>query len=272
MIAEERIALRQQRDLSELIQDAITVYSQRFWLFFAIAAVVIPVGILTGILTAELAPTFEGVYEDEEAFDELFRDLGVLLAVVAPLSLLQFFVQWLASLAIIVTLVGLDAEPDPELSHARRQQRSPFTRAYGVVFARFWTLLGATLRVIFPILLLSITIIGIPWAIYLAVRWLFVNQAVILDSTSARAALSYSAHAVSGRWWRTLGIAFLISLIVSVPGGIVGTVFGLAPVYISSTASSVVGAALLPLGVIAMTLMYFDLKQRKESDVALSPA
>ncbi len=268
----ERIALRQQRDLSELIQDAITLYSQRFWLLFGIAAVVIPVGILTGILSAELTPTFEGIYEDEELRDEVFRDLGILVVVVAPLSLLQFFAQWLASLAIIAVLAGLDAEEGSELSHGRRQRGSPFTRAYGVVFARFWTLLGATLRAFLPILLLTITIIGIPWAIYLAVRWLFVNQAVILDTTSARAALSYSAHAVSGRWWRTLGIAFLISLIVSVPGGIVGTVFGLAPVYISSTASSVIGAALLPLGVIAMILLYFDLKQRKETDVALGIA
>ena len=281
MRAEERIALRQERDLSELFQDAIALYSQRFWSFFAIAAVVIPFGILVGILALEFTPTvddvlFETPIVDQEAYDEALddavREFLIFSAVLLPVILLQALAQWLAALAIMAALVGLDTEPTSELSHARRQRGNTFTRAYGLVFARLWTLVGASLRLLFHILLLSITIIGVPWAIQRMVRWLFIHQAVIFDHTSAKAALSYSAHAVSGRWWRTLGIAILITIVVQVPGQLVGAIFGLAPVYISSTVTALMTAALLPLGVIAMTLLYFDLKLRKESDVALGIA
>jgi hypothetical protein len=101
------------------------------------------------------------------------------------------------------------------------------------------------------------------------VRWLFTAQAIVLDDTSAKAALSYSADAVDGSWWRTLGIVIVIGIITQVPQQVVALVFILAPVVVSGTVSSIAGAALLPFAVTAMTLLYLDLKTRKE--VAVMP-
>jgi hypothetical protein len=273
----ERVALRQQRDLGQIVEAAFSLYRQNFWRFFSIAAVLIPFGILTSILALEFSPTFDDVlFEtpivDQEAYDEAvedaLRDGFIFAAVLLPLVLLQAVAQWLASLAIMAAVADLDAERAPELSHAMRQRPPDFSRAYGVVLTRFWTLVGASLRAGFHIFLFAITIIGIPWAIQRMVRWLFIHQAVILDGTSARAALSYSADAVQGRWWRTLGIAIVIAIIGGVPASIIGALVGFAPLLISSTASAVVTAAILPFGVIAMTLLYLDLKARRENDVS----
>ena len=246
----ERIVLRQQRDLGQIIEAAFSIYSENFWRFFSIAAVLIPFGILTGILT-ELLPDFVNPADEEE----FTRAFVIILAVLLPLAVLQTIAQWLASLAIMASVADLDAEREPALSHAMRQRGSDFSRAYQAVFSRFWTLFGASLRAGFHILLLSITIIGIPWAIQRVVRWLFIHQAVIFDGTSARAALSYSADAVAGRWWRTLGIAIVLWIIVQVPAAVIGALVGFAPAFISDTAAAVITAAILPFGVIAITTL-----------------
>ena len=294
----ERVALRQQRDLGQLVEAAFSLYRENFWRFFSIAAVLIPFAILGGLLALEFAPPFDSVLfetpiEDQQAYDQAVEDAlreGLIFgAVLLPLVLLQLFAQWLASMAIVAAVAGLDAEREPELSHAMRQRAPSFSRAYGVVLTRFWTLVGAFLRaaiVVLPFLaffsvsvasylgapaLLALAglvlIIPMPWAIQRGVRWLFIHQAVILDGTSARAALSYSADAVQGRWWRTVGIALILWIIVQVPASVIGALVGFAPVLISGTASAVITAVILPFGVIAMTLLYLDLKARRETDV-----
>ena len=238
---EQRIVLRQQRDLGEIIQAAITIYMQNLWPLFTIAAIVIPVNIASPI------------------FQETLDDPAIAALVGLALTLLQLAVGLLAGATLIFALSEIDAG-----------RPADFSSAYDIAFQRFGRLAGAYFRVVFHILLFAITIIGIPWAIQRLVRWSFVQQAVILDGTSARAALSYSADAVAGSWWRTLGIILAISLIVGIPTLSVYGLFFLAPVVVSSIANATVNAATLPFGVTGATLLYLDLKVRKET-VAAGP-
>ena len=138
--------------------------------------------------------------------------------------------------------------------------------SYDVAFERFWTLLGGVLRAGIIVVLLLITIIGIPWAIQRAVRWLFVEQAIIIDGSTASESLSRSADAVLGRWWRTLGVGLVIAIIVTVPASIIAGAFSLAPVFVAGTVNSAVNALVLPFAITCMTLLYMDLQVRKESD------
>ena len=54
--------------------------------------------------------------------------------------------------------------------------------------------------------LLAITVIGIPWAIRLFVRWNFAIYAVMLNDQNAKAAISFSCDLVTGRWWQMAGL------------------------------------------------------------------
>ncbi len=234
---EQRIVLRQQRDLGEIIQAAITIYMQNLWPLFTIAAIVIPINVASAI------------------FQETLDDPATAELVWLTLMLLQFAVILLASVALIFSLSEIDAG-----------RPADFSSAYDVAFQRFGRLAGAYLRVMLHVLLFAITIIGIPWAIQRLIRWYFVQQAVILDDTSAKAALSYSADAVAGRWWRTLGILLLILFITAMPTISTYGIIILAPVVASSIANATVSAAALPFGVTAMTLLYLDLKARQESE------
>lgn len=233
----QRIALRQRRDLSEVIQAAFQLYRQNFAPLFIIAAVVIPLGIASAAL--------QGTVDSS---------VGVALAVLG-IAVLQLAVNLLAAAAIIIALTNIDQGGAPT-----------FSETYDAAFERFGTLLGAVLRALVIALLFAITIIGIPWAIQRMVRWLFVQQAVILDGAAPSMALSRSAAAVQGRWWRTLGIAIIIGLISTIPATIVGAVLIVAPALVSGTVNSFLNALLLPFGVTAMTLLYLDLQVRKESD------
>ncbi len=242
-MTEERVALAQRRDLGQIVDSAATLYLQNGGPLLSIAAVVIPLGIASPVLQDTMEPSV--------AF----------YVILAALGILQAAVTLIASAALITALADIDAGRPAE-----------FSRCYDVAFDRFWTLAGGILRAAFHIVLLAITIIGIPWAIQRMVRWQFIEQTVILDRTSARAALAYSADAVNGSWWRTLGVTLAIFIIVGVPSAVVTAIFLLAPVVVSATAGAAVSAVLLPFQVTAMTLLYLDLKTRKESDVTTSLA
>jgi hypothetical protein len=240
---EQRVPLRQRRELSRIIGDAFSLYVGNFGPLLSIAALVVPVGIAAAMV--------------QSAADEP----AVLAALSIPLALLQMVANLLATATLIAALADIDAG-----------KRADFSRAYEVAFSRFWSLAGAILRVAFHVVLLAITIIGIPWAVQRAVRWLFIEQAVILDGTSAKAALSYSADAVIGSWWRTLGVAIVLGVVGTVPALLVTGVFSLAPPLVAGTVSAIVNAVVLPFGVTGMTLLYLDLKVRKESTAATSVA
>lgn len=122
-----------------------------------------------------------------------------------------------------------------------------------------------------------------PVLIYFMVRWSLVLQIVSLERPgSARATLRRSSALVKGNWWRVLGtvivlyiitiafmLPFLLPLFSRISGGVRGT--GEILSAISDTFSAyqaiwtIIGSILLtPIFVIGTTLLYYDLRVRKE--------
>ena len=168
--------------------------------------------------------------------------------------------------------------------------------AFRQITRRFWSYLGSNILYILIVGLLAITIIGIPFAIYFAVRWGFYAQAVLIEETSATNALRRSSELVKGTWWRVFGILFAIFLLAfmihtilqvsllfgfgltQVIGGeegllkmfqrlfvpVLTTWEGLVNYIIQSFINYVVNSLMLPVGIIGSTLLYFDQRIRKE--------
>jgi hypothetical protein len=118
----------------------------------------------------------------------------------------------------------------------------------------------------------------VPWTaigvvlgalLYFSVRWTFSLQSVILEGRQNWAALDASAAVVLRNWWRTFGIVLVVSLAV-LPGSVFSANTAQMPALAAATVGSLLLAFVLPFVLIAQTLLYFDLKARKESDV--SPA
>ena len=103
--------------------------------------------------------------------------------------------------------------------------------AFEQVKQRFWPFLGSHLLYGIIFGLLVITLIGIPFAVFLGIRWIFYSLTAIFEEKPAVSALKRSGELVKGGWWRVLGIMLgiflLVSVIESIPGISVSFVEGL---------------------------------------------
>ncbi len=110
------------------------------------------------------------------------------------------------------------------------------------------------------------------------VRLMFFPQIVVLEGRGPLDALGRSWQLVRGSFWRVLGTVILISLLVQILVFIPGLIFGiginavfsdpLRDFAIRQSLSTLVGyisqMLFLPISIIAYTLLYYDLRVRKE--------
>jgi hypothetical protein len=115
--------------------------------------------------------------------------------------------------------------------------------------------------------LLSVTIIGIPLAIRQAVRWTFVEQAVLLDGEPGWRALQRSSAAVTADWWWCVGASVSLGLVGLGAAPALGIVLLLGarelPLIWVNVISSAVYVALAPYVAICLALVYFSLRERQ---------
>lgn len=141
------------------------------------------------------------------------------------------------------------------ISEQSLKQTIGIRRSYRFAWSRLRTMIIAEILLGLAIVGLTITVIGIPFAIYLAVRWVFIGQSILLEGASSRYAFSRSSDLVRGNWWRVLGFMFVVGII----GAISGFVLRLIPF------GAIIGTILLtPIGLTTLTVLYYDLRIRKE--------
>lgn len=118
-------------------------------------------------------------------------------------------------------------------------------------------------------------IITIPVVIWIEVRWAVAFPALLAERVGPTRALGRSWALVKGNWWRTLGILIVVSILVSIIqaalGALLGGMAALMPglttdfraglvTVVTALVSAIVGA----ISPIAMTMLYLDLRVRKE--------
>jgi hypothetical protein len=117
--------------------------------------------------------------------------------------------------------------------------------------------LGASLLV----LVLILTVVGLPVAIWKYVEWQFVQQEILFRDCSIREAFRGSSRLVRGHWWYTVRVAGLLALISLVAGPMLGflLLFTTLPPVVSNIVGTIVYALLIPYVAVGRTLLYFDL-------------
>jgi hypothetical protein len=117
------------------------------------------------------------------------------------------------------------------------------------------------------VILIALTIIGIPFAIWKYVEWQFVQQEIMFKDKPIRAAFRGSTRLVRGNWWRTVRVAGFLWLISIVTGPILGFALIFTPLSLTwaNVVGSVVFALLVPYVAIGRTLLYWDLSVRHEA-------
>ena len=235
--------LERPRDLSTLLNDAFQLYRSRAGTFLAIsAAFVVPVELIVSGLGLE---QLTAPYDESPPAAETAVPAAVSFLVVAPL----------VTATCIHALRELATGATPRAGPAIQAGLDAFTPLFfAILLAAAGILLG----------LLALIVPGL----YLAVRWFFVPQTVVLDGARGAGALTRSGELVQGFWWRTLGIVAVANLVAAVPGLLlVGPLNALAdstdrawPQLLGETAAQIVTT---PFVALISTLLYFDLRARR---------
>lgn len=122
------------------------------------------------------------------------------------------------------------------------------------------------------IAILGSTVLLAPVAGYLVVRWQLAAPVVALEGRSGRAALLRSRRLTRRRWWHTLLVTGAINLVVIGSGLlaalVVLTLFSSLPLWSTTIVAALVEAVVLPIGAIALTLLYGDARAQDDARVA----
>lgn len=151
-----------------------------------------------------------------------------------------------------------------------RGRRIGFLDSVRGALARFGRVVAAQLLAIVALTLMAITVIGLPFAIWKYVSWLFVQQEVLFTDKTIRESFRGSSELVSGRWWHTVRVAAPLWLLSVAAGPILGFALiftGFDLVWINLL-GSLVFALFIPYVTAGRTLLYLDLQVREEEELA----
>jgi hypothetical protein len=133
--------------------------------------------------------------------------------------------------------------------------------AIRAVAPRLPRVLAAQFAAALVVLLLTLTVIGIPLAVKKAVDWTFVPQELIFKGGSVRAALRTSTRLAAGRWWSIAAVDIGLFLLGAVFGALAGSLLLLLTNASLSTVNIfglLVFGLVLPYLAIVWTLLYLD--------------
>ncbi|MSO43894.1 MAG: hypothetical protein EXQ74_01065 [Thermoleophilia bacterium] len=223
----------------EIVRHAWRIYRAEPLLFLILTAVtVVPVGVLGAVAGTTATDAGSGS-----------RALAIIAIALIPALLLLPVSGAAVSLATIRRLQGTRIGVGATLEG---------------VGLRFWLLFAALVLVTAGVLagLVALVIPGI----FLAIAWLFVGQAVVIEGKGVTAALRRSHDLVRGSWWTVFLAYLLIQVVTAVAHIILGGV-GIAVVRpFDGTAgtvargiwSTLIQVVVQPFTLIAISLLYAD--------------
>jgi hypothetical protein len=227
------------------LRAAAGIYRQRWLTFLAIGAWLIPVSIAFNGFQYLISTYPPGSY----LIDLVGKSPGTYYA----LALFTLVAQHLASLVVIGPMM---IEVYENLEQGRKLS---FRDAWREMLKQLPRLLKSVGLVTLIVVGLSMTVILVPVAIWLLVRWNFAAQATMLDDAGVKESLARSSDSVRGRWWRVALVGISLFVLAAAPGVLVGLVlliFGSASVQATNIVSSFIFMFTVPLSIIGVTVLY----------------
>jgi hypothetical protein len=246
--------------VGEVLDAAFKVVRQSFGtLALCVLVVALPLNIIDTLIIA--STTDNGFGLDSSSVTSEDVSTGTQLAGGLLRAIINVVLLTIASAACFraVSSVYLGERPTVEGSLAFGAKR---------VLSVIWLTILYSVGLILPFLALVLP------GIWLAVAWCVSYPALLFEGVGGAAALGRSFRLTKGRWWATFGALLVMYLIVAVISGILGLLFGAT--LIASLDNEALGAVIytivntlsslitLPLFAAVLTIIYFDLRVRKE--------
>jgi len=280
--------------VGELLDGAFTLYRRNFLLFAAIVAVVqVPFALLT-LLIYEVAnisgsltdirslTTFiqQGNTLSDTQLSQLHSDVGTLFAYFAAVFVLQYLVVYPLSQAATTTAVSARYLDQP--ASVRQSYAAALTRWRALIAMVLWLVLVVGGPVAVALLvsvasgstaLLGLFVVAIlVFYIIVLVRTTVAPQAVVLERLRGWPGIRRSFRLTEHSAWRVFGIRLLLLLIQAIAAGViilpVSAVFSGATTttqdVASQVAQAVIAVFIAPVTLVTLTLLYYDLRIRRE--------
>ncbi|MBN8867863.1 MAG: hypothetical protein J0H98_09945 [Solirubrobacterales bacterium] len=239
--------LERERAYGQIVGTSLKLYRRHLWQFAVLGAIAIPIVGGTQALGGWLS--------DRAGRDGLLQAVSDLtLSVGMPVA------TTLVSALIIVFIRGVVEHQETGVGLSIRGTRE-----------RFWRVVIAKLLAMGGITLLTITVIGLPFAARFLVSWNFVQQEVIFTDKSIRDSFRGSSDLVRGHWWRAVRTIVPLLLLLTITGPMLGLVliFTPLPLLLVNLIGSLVYALTIPFATAGATLLYFDLQARQRAGEAV---
>ena len=252
-------SFREARSVGQLIRASAHIYRLYWRTLVPMSVIFIPVGAAVALLQQLLLaiPPIGALFD--LAGD---RGLSALATVIYGYGAnLPAFV--LVTAGVIAAMHQLESGRRPSLAESGR-----------IVARHAIPVLVARIRAVIIVALLFASIIGIPLAMYFMVRWLFIEETIVLSGSRFSHAAARSATLVYGHWWRTF---FMVAILGAV-GGFFTPFLVLSlimwsplPLGLINVMSALAYAALLPFIGIMLAFLYWDLSARYARRTGLDP-
>jgi hypothetical protein len=242
--------LRARRAFGQILRASRRLY-RRHWL------TLVPIGLIAFPIVGGVKALAEAL-ANGRGVDEATGRAGFHLAFADLAETLGPPIAYTLVAAIVIVFVR-------ELARGRRAGVRDSVRG---LLKRFWRVVAAQMMVTFALLLLLLTVVGIPIAAWKYVSWLFVQQEVLFTDKSVREAFRGSSELVRGRWLHTVRVAGVLWLLSIAAGPMLGfaLIFTSFPLLWINLLGSVVFALFIPYVAVGQTLLYFDLQAREEEE------
>jgi hypothetical protein len=251
------LQLARRRTWGQILSAAARMYVRRPALFLGIGLLFLPLGAAVSLVQAVALGGLGLV-----GVDTTGESAGALvLLVVAIGTVLVLLGLAVVQAATACALVDVDSgrATDP-------------VRAYRIALGKIRPLLGVLAVAVAAWLALSATIVLLPVAIWLAVRWILLAQVVELEGRSGVGALRRSSALVRGRWFRVASLVGVGAVLALAAGPLLGATLILltdAPLALMNVVAGVVYALAMPLIALTTTYVYLDARVREELEPAV---
>jgi hypothetical protein len=118
----------------------------------------------------------------------------------------------------------------------------------------------------------ALTVLLVPVAIFLYVRWSLTIPALFAERTGGAGAVRRSAGLVSGSWWRVFAIVVAIGALTLAPQALLQRSFAGSDSLVSAIVIFIAAWLAAPFAAIARTLLYLDVHLRKGTAGQRPPA
>ncbi len=248
------------RRWGQLVSASLRIAGRRPRTFLGIGLLFVPLGlVITGI---------QFLVFRISTLDSLVDEAGERNAFVDALAL---------GLGLLFTLLGfavVQAATARALADIDAGRRGGALAAYRAVLPRLRGLVPALAILVAAEVILTLTLVLVPVAVFLLVRWSLIGVVSGVEGGGPIRLLRRSAELARGHWWRVASIVLLVAvaLLLGPAVGVLVLLFSGAAFDLVNLIAALVYVAALPFAAVVTTYLYLDLRERQEEARAEEPA